>query len=74
MKKTALATALLFALPFVAFAQALQPVKNLVAAVGGILNMLIPVLIAAAIVVFFGGWSPISDILKAANMEEEVAR
>lgn len=55
MKKTALATALLFALPFVAFAQALQPVKNLVAAVGGILNMLIPVLIAAAIVVFFWG-------------------
>ncbi|MDE1924719.1 MAG: hypothetical protein KGH79_00875 [Patescibacteria group bacterium] len=55
MKKTALAAALLFALPFVAFAQALQPVMVLVSAVGNILNMLIPVLIAAALVFFFYG-------------------
>ena len=55
MKKTALLSAALFALPLVAFAQALQPLKNLVVAVGNILDMLIPVLIAAALVVFFWG-------------------
>lgn len=55
MKKTAVASLALFALPFIAFAQALQPVKNLVVAVAGILNMLIPVLIAAALVFFFWG-------------------
>jgi hypothetical protein len=38
-----------------AFAQALQPLRNLVVALGGILNLLIPVLIAAALVVFFWG-------------------
>jgi hypothetical protein len=55
MKKIALISSLLFALPAIAFAQALQPVKNLIAAVGGILNMLIPVLIALALVFFFWG-------------------
>lgn len=55
MKKTALATLALFALPLVASAQALQPIKNLIVAIGGILNMLIPILIAAALVVFFYG-------------------
>lgn len=38
-----------------AFAQALQPLRNLVVAVGSLLNLLIPVLIAAALVVFFWG-------------------
>jgi len=55
MKKTALLSLALFALPFVASAQALQPIKNLIVAVGGILNMLIPILIAAALVFFFWG-------------------
>jgi hypothetical protein len=55
MKKTAILSAALFAFPFIASAQALQPIKNLIVAVGGILNMLIPVLIAAALVVFFWG-------------------
>lgn len=46
----------LFALPVVASAQqALQPIRNLVVALGSILNITIPVLIAAAIVVFFWG-------------------
>ena len=45
----------LFAVPALASAQALQPVRNLIVAVGSILNILIPVLIAAAIVVFFWG-------------------
>ncbi|MGC9602786.1 MAG: hypothetical protein ABSE76_03570 [Minisyncoccia bacterium] len=45
----------LFAVPLVAFAQALQPIRNLIVAIGGILNITIPVLIAAAIVVFFWG-------------------
>ena len=59
MKKQAtlykyLALALL-ALPALASAQALQPIRNLIVAVGSILNITIPVLIAAAIVVFFWG-------------------
>ena len=45
----------LFAVPALASAQALQPIRNLIVAVGSILNILIPVLIAAAIVVFFWG-------------------
>src|SRR6185436_17218531 len=55
MKKSAFASLALFALPMFAFAQALQPLRNLVVAVGSILNLLIPVLIAAALVVFFWG-------------------
>ena len=55
MKKTAFASLALLALPMFAFAQALQPLRNLVVAVGSILNLLIPVLIAAALVVFFWG-------------------
>jgi hypothetical protein len=55
MKKTALISTALLAFPFIASAQALQPIKNLIVAIGGILNMLIPVLIAAALVVFFYG-------------------
>ena len=63
MKKTAAHTLslalssafILLAVPLVASAQALQPIRNLVVAVGGILNITIPVLIAAAIVVFFWG-------------------
>lgn len=55
MKKTAILSLAIFAFPFIASAQALQPIKNLIVAVGGILNMLIPVLIAAALVVFFWG-------------------
>ncbi len=55
MKKSVFASLALFALPMFAFAQALQPLRNLVVAVGSILNLLIPVLIAAALVVFFWG-------------------
>jgi hypothetical protein len=58
MKKTALAGlygTLLFALPAIAFAQALQPLRNIVVAVGGIIDILIPILIALALVVFFWG-------------------
>lgn len=46
---------ILFAAPLIASAQALTPLKQLVSSVGSILNLLIPVLIAAAIVVFFWG-------------------
>ena len=55
MKKTAIISTAMLAFPFIASAQALQPIKNLIVAIGGILNMLIPVLIAAALVVFFYG-------------------
>lgn len=46
---------LLFALPAIVSAQALQPVANVVNAAGGIINLLIPILIALALVVFFYG-------------------
>jgi hypothetical protein len=59
MKKTAAQSLslafILFAAPLIASAQALTPLKQLVVSVGSILNLLIPVLIAAAIVVFFWG-------------------
>ena len=58
MKKTTLAAlygALLFALPAVAFAQALQPLRDIVVAIGGIIDILVPILIALALVVFFWG-------------------
>jgi hypothetical protein len=55
MKKTVIASSLLFALPFLASAQQLQPLVNLVQSVGHIVNLLIPILVALAIVVFFWG-------------------
>ena len=59
MKKTAAQSLslafVLFAAPLIASAQALTPLKQLIVSVGSILNLLIPVLIAAAIVVFFWG-------------------
>jgi hypothetical protein len=60
MKKTVLASVALFVFPFIAFAQStsagnLGPLKSLVASVNQILNALIPVLIALALVVFFWG-------------------
>jgi hypothetical protein len=59
MKKTAAQSLslafILFAAPLIASAQALTPLKQLIVSVGSILNLLIPVLIAAAIVVFFWG-------------------
>ncbi|MDO8548286.1 MAG: ion transporter [bacterium] len=67
MKKTVYASLALFALPLFAFAQALQPLRNLVVAVGSVLNLLIPVLIAAALVVFF--WGLIKYINKSGGEE-----
>jgi uncharacterized membrane protein YozB (DUF420 family) len=55
MKKTALTAAALFAFPLIASAQQLTPLKQLIASIGQILNTLIPVLIALALVVFFWG-------------------
>lgn len=54
-KAAAFSSFLMLALPMVAAAQQLQPIRNFIAAVGSILNMLIPVLIAAALVFFFIG-------------------
>lgn len=53
--KKALITATLFALPAVAFAQQLQPIRNLIRSVGDIVAMLIPILITLALVAFFYG-------------------
>ena len=55
MKKTALITSLFFALPLLASAQQLVPIFNLVTSLRGIVNSLIPLLIAAALVAFFWG-------------------
>lgn len=53
--KKALLTLSLFALPLVASAQSVSNLRGLISETGFILNMLIPILIAAALVVFFWG-------------------
>ncbi len=53
--KKALIFATLYSLPLVAFAQTPTNLTSLVAWAGDILNRLIPLLIAAALVVFFWG-------------------
>jgi hypothetical protein len=58
MKKTAFISAVLFSLPLISLAAGtpnLEPFKVLVQSLGDILNMLIPILIAAALIVFFWG-------------------
>jgi ATP/ADP translocase len=55
MKKTLFTSALLLATPFIAAAQQLQPIRNLIASIGLILNALIPIAIAATVLVFFFG-------------------
>lgn len=54
MKKAAF-IALFFAVPLVASAQQLLAIRNLVQAIAIIVNMLIPVLITIALIVFFWG-------------------
>ncbi len=55
MKKIAATGSLLFFVPLVASAQALRPLIDIVNSIGGIINLLIPILIALALVVFFWG-------------------
>lgn len=56
MKKiSTLGLLLLAAAPFIASAQQLTPLRNLVAAISAIVHQLIPVLIGIAILVFFWG-------------------
>lgn len=56
MKKSALISSLLFALPAVAFAQvSSNNLQGLIIWLGDTLNLLIPVLIALALVAFFWG-------------------
>jgi hypothetical protein len=65
MKKTALLSSLLLAAPFIAFAQATtgNNLSSLIAMAGNILNSLIPLLIALAVVVFF--WGLVQYVLKS---------
>jgi len=69
MKKLALIAFSLFVLPAITFAAdagfvtRLQPVRDLVKSIGDIVAMLIPILIAAALVMFFVGL--IQYVLKA---------
>ncbi|HEY4501969.1 MAG TPA: hypothetical protein VJJ20_02785 [Candidatus Paceibacterota bacterium] len=55
MKKILISSALLFAAPLAAFAQTLQPLANLVSSIGALVGALVPILITAALVVFFWG-------------------
>lgn len=57
MKKIALASASLFVLPFVAFAQGgtLAPLQQLIVSVGNIVALLIPICIGVAMLAFFWG-------------------
>jgi len=55
MKKTALFSSLFFFTPLLALAQTLLPIRNLVAALNGIIIALVPLLIGAAVVAFFWG-------------------
>jgi hypothetical protein len=54
-KKLASVSALLFALPLMASAQSLQPLANLIGAIGRLVGALVPILITLALVVFFFG-------------------
>jgi hypothetical protein len=62
MKKTALVSAILFAAPLFAFAQGAD-IPGLVTKAGNLLNSLIPLLIALALVIFF--WGLIKYIMSA---------
>lgn len=55
MKKSVFTALSFFALPLVAFAQQPTDVTSLIRLVGYWLNLLVPVLMAAALVVFFWG-------------------
>ena len=57
MKKIAFISGVLFALPLVSFAQnaALNPLIQIVQTIQIIVNLLIPILLAAAVVAFFFG-------------------
>ncbi len=57
MKKTAILSAVIFAAPFAAFAQTgnLSNIQQLVQSIGNIVAILIPILIAIALIAFFWG-------------------
>ncbi|MBY0294318.1 hypothetical protein K2Q08_03230 [Patescibacteria group bacterium] len=56
MKKLSIASsALLLLTPFIASAQALLPLQNLLLGFGNLVRILIPILVTIAIVVFFWG-------------------
>ena len=71
MKKTALIGSALWALPLIAAAQTAQNLVGLIRLAGDILNMLIPVLIALALVVFF--WGLVMYIWGASGGDEKKA-
>ncbi len=70
MKKTALIASILFAVPYFAFAA--TNLQSLVAEAGSLLNALIPLLMAAALVVFF--WGLVQYIRSAGEGEHAVGR
>jgi|SRR6185503_12891063 len=70
MKKTALIATALFAVPFFAFAQ--TNLQGLIAEAGTLLNELIPLLMAAALVVFF--WGLIQYIRSSGEGEHSTGR
>ena len=55
MKKTLISSVLLFAAPCIAFAQNLGPLRTLIVSIGNLVALLVPILIAIALIVFFWG-------------------
>lgn len=67
MKKFAAFSSLLYFAPLIALAQTLQPFRTFLVSLSGIIAMLVPLLIAAALVAFF--WGLIMYIFQAGNEE-----
>ncbi len=71
MKKTALTAAVLWALPVFAFAQS-NDINGLISKANGLLNSLIPLLMVAALVVFF--WGLVQYVMGAGEGNHEKGR
>jgi len=72
MKKSlAASSALLLALPLAASAQSLQPLANLIGAIGRLVGALVPILITMALVAFF--WGLVKYLWGTKGSKEEAA-
>jgi hypothetical protein len=67
-KKIAFIAFATFALPFIASAQTLQPLQNLIASINRIVGSLVPLLMALALVVFF--WGLVNYVWRGGEFKE----
>ena len=72
MKKIALIASGLLAVPFISSAQELGNFKTLVASVGQIVNMIIPIVFAVAVLVFF--WGLVQYLLGAEHDQDKAKK